>query len=360
MSVLMKVIEKLHINEILDFSRGGKFEDKFIKFKGKKKIFFFLMPDYGNIGDQAIALATIKYLEEYFSEYEIIQIELQETFLLMRASLKAYENGDLIILQGGGNLGNLYPEIERCRHFVVKHFKDKKIISFPITISYTQDAKGIARLRHDKRIYSSCADVSFMARERASYDFMKMQYNKNKIILIPDIVIYYSKFINRKVRTRNGILVCIRSDFESNLTEENKEELFVTLDDINENYFLYDTQQAHEIKKDMRDREVISALNLFQRSKLIITDRMHGMIFAAITATPCIVFPSKDHKISGTFEWLKSLGYIKLIDPFDIEIIKIEINNLLGISASDVLTTTTTAFEILRDQILETTRNPKD
>ena len=49
----------------------------------------------------------------------------------------------------------------------------------------------------------------------------------------------------------------------------------------------------------------------------MITDRLHGMIFAAITQTPCIVLDSLSHKLRGCYEWLKDLDYILFADSVD-------------------------------------------
>lgn len=41
----------------------------------------------------------------------------------------------------------------------------------------------------------------------------------------------------------------------------------------------------------MTRKEALSDLfDQFRSLQLIVTDRLHGMIFAAITSTPCIVF----------------------------------------------------------------------
>ena len=63
-------------------------------------------------------------------------------------------------------------------------------------------------------------------------------------------------------------------------------------------------------------------LNEFLRCKVVITDRLHGMLFAAITKTPCIVTKSLDYKITGTYEWIKDLNYIKFVEQLDTNLIK--------------------------------------
>ena len=64
----------------------------------------------------------------------------------------------------------------------------------------------------------------------------------------------------------------------------------------------------------MRKKEVKNKLEQFKKAKLIITDRLHGMIFAAITSTPCIALGNYNHKIKSCSETLEHLGYIKYVD----------------------------------------------
>ena len=52
----------------------------------------------------------------------------------------------------------------------------------------------------------------------------------------------------------------------------------------------------------------------FAGAKLVITDRLHGMVFCAITGTPCIVVDSKSPKVRGCYEWIKNLDYIRFVD----------------------------------------------
>lgn len=50
---------------------------------------------------------------------------------------------------------------------------------------------------------------------------------------------------------------------------------------------------------------------------MVITDRLHGMIFAAITGTPCIAFDNISKKVSGVYKWIESLEYIKVVNSFE-------------------------------------------
>jgi pyruvyl transferase EpsI len=52
--------------------------------------------------------------------------------------------------------------------------------------------------------------------------------------------------------------------------------------------------------------------------EVVVTDRLHGMIFAAITGTPCVVLQNSNHKIESTHQtWLSSLSHIMLQEGYD-------------------------------------------
>ena len=47
---------------------------------------------------------------------------------------------------------------------------------------------------------------------------------------------------------------------------------------------------------------------------MVITDRLHCMIFSAITSTPCIVIDNYTNKISGVYKWISNYNYLMLIN----------------------------------------------
>ena len=52
----------------------------------------------------------------------------------------------------------------------------------------------------------------------------------------------------------------------------------------------------------------------FSAVELVITDRLHAMIFCALTGTACIVVASKSPKVRGCYEWINTLDYIRFVD----------------------------------------------
>ena len=78
-----------------------------------------------------------------------------------------------------------------------------------------------------------------------------------------------------------------------------------------------------EINKIERNMVVGEQLIKFAKSKVIVTDRLHGLIFALITNTPCIVISSYNQKLKEFTDMLKDNKSIIFIDK---DISKLEKN----------------------------------
>ena len=62
-----------------------------------------------------------------------------------------------------------------------------------------------------------------------------------------------------------------------------------------------------------RVREVHKLWDAFRKSELVVTDRLHGMIFCFITNTPGMVFLNNNHKVLTSYEWIKKAKHIQLV-----------------------------------------------
>lgn len=169
------------------------------------------------------------------------------------------------------------------------------------------------------------------------------------MLLNPDMVLsLYNTF--EESSNRYGILVCLRSDRESVLST--KSELINDLKAKHDNVCIYDTVVNRKVYLDKREEELFDMFNKFLSSQVVITDRLHGMVFAAITRTPCIVTKSLDHKVSGTYEWIKDLNYIRFIDDMSYEKIECIINELINIKEKNTINSLEKYFSNLPEEIL--------
>ena len=75
--------------------------------------------------------------------------------------------------------------------------------------------------------------------------------------------------------------------------------------------YLETSDKSISEKSDTRLELVRIKMQRFAESQIVITDRLHGMVFAALTGTPCMVFANNHHKVMGTYDWISYLPYIK-------------------------------------------------
>ena len=133
------------------------------------------------MGDEAIAYAIIKFFKDNFKEYELIEIERDEYYACAKKIKSIVNSDDLVAIQGGGNMGNLYLREELARQIVIKDINNCKVISMPTTLSFTDGKDGVTFKKRMKKIYSSNSNLLLFAREEKSYNMMqKMFSNKSK------------------------------------------------------------------------------------------------------------------------------------------------------------------------------------
>lgn len=282
-----------------------------------RKLIFMGEPHYGNLGDQAIYLAEKTIIDKYFSEYEKWIIPEEKLDICATKVQKFINKDDVIFMQGGGNMGDIYDRPERGRRQVLKLFPNNKTIIFPQTVYFSDTEEGKKELEISKQIYNSHKNLVIMAREEKSYNFMKKHFYNAKIYLTPDIVMSLYRGENKE---RSGALLLFRADKEKTLEDKDIEQIKQNVNNKFGEYKLSDMYIGRGIVNiggKLRDDLLNNKFNEFQTSKIAITDRLHGMIFAAITETPCVVFGNFNHKIIESYKWLQNLEYIKFCENID-------------------------------------------
>lgn len=277
--------------------------------KNPQSVILVLTPQHSNLGDHAIAIAEIKMLTDLGIPY--VEITGKELALLQKYGLLSIMNGYPIIINGGGNLGTLWPYAELLMRDIVRFNSKSTIAIMPNTIYYEKSDWGKEEYNNSKKIYNAHCKLYMYSREQSSYDIMHNSYNNVK--LIPDVVLSLNE--TKETVVRNGCLLCLRSDCEKTITSEEEHILKSQVESLfADNYRYSDTHAPSAVPIELRTHALETKLEEFRTSELVITDRLHGMIFAAITGTPCIVINSKSPKVKGCYDWIKDLGYIRFVD----------------------------------------------
>ncbi|WP_455683149.1 polysaccharide pyruvyl transferase family protein [Thomasclavelia sp.] len=273
-------------------------------------------PVHGNIGDQALALCRINLLTNIvgINEKNIIEFTSRDRMLYFPFIKKSINNTDIIILRGGGYFGDLWKDDFITTLKFIDEFRENKIVIFPQSVYFSDTLSGNKILKKSIKIINNHQKLFMFARDENSYKLMKQYYECDKIFLTPDTVLSFKPSF-QKIQRKNQILLCMRNDKEKKVSNDFKAKIISTISKQKINYVYQDTVIDYNMKNIIEQKDiVIELLKKFVSCKLIITDRMHGMIFSAITGTPCIVLNNIDGKVKNQYKWIKSIGYVTLVD----------------------------------------------
>lgn len=281
-------------------------------FGKEKKIFVLLSTDYSNLGDHAMTYAHIKFLKKYYPEYKIIEILVNDTIKYLYSIKKSCTNNDIITLKGGGNVGIEYFREELIRRKIIQYFRNNKVIMFPQTVYFPQTKLGKRELRKTIETFNNNPNFYGFYRDKISYELMN-SYCK-RAYMTPDIVLSLKKIDMNEVTKKRGALTCLRSDVEGIYGEQEKQVINEVLENVYGSVYNSDTIRPYKIEKKDREKELLKIWQEIAKAEILVTDRLHGMIFAALIGTPCIVLNTYNYKLRGQYEWLSHLNYVKCID----------------------------------------------
>lgn len=305
---LLPIEVNFEIKNVLEYLKKSnlEFEDN-----DKPRIIFIDAASYNNLGDQAIALAMNYFIQDNFPEYNYIEVLEKDFARNIKFLKKIIHKNDIICLSGGGNMGNIYPRFEAIRRKTIKIFKNNKIIIFPQTLDYENNMYGKKEFKKSIKIYNSNKNLTVCAREMNTFSKLKDVYNN--VILVPDIVLYlYGRISMDTYNKDSEVGICLRRDKEVSITNTFKDSLYNEYNNIIE---LTTMSECTFINKINREKKVKEKLKEFSRAKLIITDRLHGMIFSILNNTPCLAIDNSNKKVSGVYNTIKeSINFVKIID----------------------------------------------
>lgn len=271
-----------------------------------KRVFFPDVPAYGNIGDQAIAFAMETFIAEVLPEYKQIEITEDQLPSSINWIRKTIQNDDIICLTGGGNMGVMYQRYESARRMIIKNFPNNPIVIFPQTFGYENNNYAKRELIRAKKLYGAVKNLIICARDEESHKQMKKCFQNATVIFCPDIVLYLD--YRGKFKRRDDVGICLRNDRERMLTDAQH----VQLSKLYPTAKTLTTMDNGELPITCSNRKTVveSKLQEFGSKRLILTDRLHGTIFAFITGTTCISFPNSNGKVERVCKYLSEKGNV--------------------------------------------------
>ncbi|MBQ8228802.1 MAG: polysaccharide pyruvyl transferase family protein [Clostridia bacterium] len=282
----------------------------------EKRIFLISTPNHGNMGDQLIAVAEIKWLKDYFPDYEIK--DFVQSILMQDKKLKLLSSqikkDDLIFLHGGGNVNNWYLISEDIRRNVIKNCPENKLVLFQQSINLTTPVNGVSIKEETEKIYNNHKNFTIIAREETSYQNALKSFPRLNVLKYPDMATYlFNKLKPSHSEHRNGVISCVRKDVEKFYSDEQIQMMY---DKIKNDFDLTvsDTHVGHHVSAQNRMSEVQKLIDSIAKHKVMVTDRFHGAVFSILANTPCVVLRSADHKITDGVKWFKDVEGIFFAD----------------------------------------------
>lgn len=304
--------QKLYENNFRYLHRWDDYEKLFAP-ERKPAFLLFNSPDYGNLGDHAIAVAERELFQRLFPGIDFIEIACEQYIKENLLIGNIVQDEDIILISGGGYLGSLWLWLEDITKNIIGQYPNNKIIILPQTLYFEESRLGEMEKCSLSDVFESHNDLTIMLRDMPSYHLaMELFGITVRKLLVPDIALSLKY---KKVRKRAGSLICFREDRESGGINQSQirealQNRGMVLEDIH-------TVLEEEVHLNNRKDYVENLLDKISSAEVVVTDRLHGMIFCAVTDTPCVAFDNISGKLTGTHAWLQDRGYIALCDGIE-------------------------------------------
>ena len=302
---------------------------KIVELINKEDAFYFDYPMHLNVGDLLIYAGT----EAFFKEYNI-NIRLRrclQTFDINEVKKNITKN-TTIICHGGGNLGDLYPLLQKLREELVINFPNNRIILLPQTGYFSNQNE----MKKSAAIFSAHKDCHLFARDLPTLELLKNF--SDKVILCPDMAHQlYGEFpLKNKVESiEKNKLYFLRKDIEASQLEKNIESTLSASavvkdwdDIVTSNDIMYariysklarisNISHLSIFKDKINDLWYKHTLNIIERARnefmkydLVVTSRLHGHIFSCLLGIPNQVCDNSYGKNLGYYnQWTKDIDY---------------------------------------------------
>ncbi len=270
----------------------------------------FDFPDHSNVGDSAIWLGEVFYL---INKLKIKIIAVDNSSLIHRP-LPKLPADSVILIQGGGNFGDLYPRHQALREALITHYVDRRVIQLPQSI-YFQDQAKKAECR---KIFNSHRDFHLLVRDHVSLA-QAQELHDGPSYLCPDMALCLGPR-QRPVAPRYDIVCLLRTDKEKateNVSESQKsasvltvdwpekpesrlEKIVDRIDTLHANYPRW-TKTLFRLKHPFYHRlakeRMLRGETLLSSGKVVVTDRLHGHIMCTLLDLPHVVLDNSYRKI---------------------------------------------------------------
>lgn len=321
-------------------------------------------PDHRNIGDYMIIDSIEAMIDQEFPDSPIVKISRGEIEKRKGLPTGIIQDEDIVVIGGGGYFGNLWSS-GRLIPIILDQCKDNRTIVFPQSVFFGEEDRP-EWIDAYKNTICNHTNLSLCIREKNSYERAKEICSDKKVFLMPDTVLigegiaFYLHYMKNQFndiqqneqtkKDKYRVCVCLREDKESLLSVETRNALKNKICADFQNVYFSSMHYARQVLSGGERGAIIQKINDIAAADIVITDALHCMITCIITGTPCIAVDNISGKLSGTYEWVKQLRYIKLLsDPQ--ECMKMDVEEWLQ-NVKNGIIDNNTDFKTFKGQIL--------
>lgn len=282
------------------------------------------VPYYTNIGDTLIWEGTKHFLKNI--PHKCLYTASVETY-----KYRPLPTGTVILMQGGGNFGDLWRKHQDLRLEVIKAYPNNKIIILPQTVFY----KDTTVFLEDAKIFNSHKNLHICARDTGSLDFLQESLTCN-LQLVPDMAFCITgKLLKKHSRKEEDRALFLKRndpefseyDFDSYITEDCS-----TLDTCDwptmeqqfkaKNYLdklLWHKERLGRIPDIYADwifrpHQVKKGIEFVSQYKKVYTTRLHVAILSLLLHKEIVFFDNSYGKNSSFYDtWLADVKGITFI-----------------------------------------------
>lgn len=264
-------------------------------------------PVYENIGD----LLIMKGTEQFFSDYQII-VRKRYSMANFRFTGKIPLDW-IIVCQGGGNFGDLYPYFQSFRERIAAAFPDHRIVILPQTIHFKSEAREAESLK----LLGNHPDLHLFVRDQPSYQVAKKYLNH--VQLSPDMA--HQLYPLQKASTEsNKIIGLFRTDDEwadeglgpvqcdkkidwpQLLSFWDVAIIRLLVKGFQVNRLVGNRLPLQQIWYRFADRLIAKAVCLYNDFGQVVTSRLHGHILACLLDKPNLFMDNSYGKNSSYYQ----------------------------------------------------------
>jgi len=276
-------------------------------------------PVYNNGGD----LLIMKGTEAFFRDNGI-RVHARYSVLDFPESLRIPLD-HIIVLQGGGNFGDLYPVHQRLRERIASEYPDNRVVILPQTVYYRKESE----FDRTAELFNRHNDLHLFVRDPQSYDAASKKFNRCSVSLAPDMA-HQLWPIASKAEPAKELLRFLRTDIEKLSGQELLE--FSGEGDCLDWGSLYNRVERKSISiigSAMRrgngilpmdaiwgkysDYLVGKAIRRFSEYRTIQTSRLHGHILSCLMDKPNTLLDNSYGKNSGYYHtWTSTVQTARL------------------------------------------------